>query len=235
MPVLVTGRDCVEAWEQVVRRLNHVPGRREANTMVHIQEPTNTDERCLARFNPRAVKLQGDNAHDVANTLFPAKTLRNLKPSEDLYSRYAKAYRRGAIRKFAWGTYFGRLTTFGAKRVNQLDRAIESARHWQNNHRSVLTFHLSSAETDGIRVRGGPCLQYIQLNCPTKHTVDAVAVYRAHDYFNKALGNFIGLSRILQFFALQTGRTAGSLTVLSIDAFLEASHGDVVRLLMRQD
>jgi thymidylate synthase len=130
-----------------------------------------------------------------------------------------------------WGTYFERLIRFGTSGVNQLERAIASAENWERNHQAVLVFHVSSAETDGIRVRGGPCLQYVQLLCPDAKTIELSAVYRSHDYYNKALGNLIGLARLLNFVASEVGRNPGSLTCHSMHAFLGGTKGNVQALI----
>lgn len=49
----------------------------------------------------------------------------------------------------------------------------------------------------------------------------ATAVYRSHCYFSKAYGNFIGLGRLMQLVARETGLAAGELTVVSTQARLE--------------
>src|SRR5690606_1657268 len=95
--------------------------------------------------------------------------------------------------------------------------------NWKVTYRAALIMHISSSETDNLRPLGGPCLQYLQLNCPTSEQVDLLAVYRNHDYCNKVLGNYFGLSRTLAFICGQTGRQVGDVTCSSAHAYFQAS------------
>lgn len=70
-------------------------------------------------------------------------------------------------------------------------------------------------------MQGGPCLQFVELLWNDDDSLDMVAVYRSHDYSTLALGNFIGLSDLLEFICLHTGKTPGKLTVHSVYAFIE--------------
>jgi hypothetical protein len=47
-------------------------------------------------------------------------------------------------------------------------------------------------------------------------------VYRNHDYFNKALGNFIGLAKLLEFICTEAQQRPGSLVVHSIHGYSSA-------------
>jgi thymidylate synthase len=49
------------------------------------------------------------------------------------------------------------------------------------------------------------------------------AVYRSHDYFHKALGNLLGLSRLLEYVALKTRHEVGTMTCLSTYAFVDVA------------
>ena len=71
------------------------------------------------------------------------------------------------------------------------------------------------------------CMQYIELLCPDRETVSLLAVYRNHDYFQKALGNFIGLGQLLKFICDQTGRQAGTLTCHSAHAYYQSNKAEL--------
>jgi thymidylate synthase len=62
-------------------------------------------------------------------------------------------------------------------------------------------------------------------------TLSLAAVYRSHDYVLKALGNFIGLSRLLNYVCSKTGHSVGTLTCLSAYAFLGTRRGAAATLL----
>lgn len=233
MPTLFSAADPEDGWRQVCAHL--LANQSECfEAIVAIQNPLKIHGDWRTRFNPQAVSAVGDRIADVANTIFPLKTRLNTTSRIALYSRYRSAYERRKHRhQGVWGTYFHRLISFGTSNLNQLERAIASMSSWEHNHKAVVVLHTSSAETDGVRTRGGPCLQYVQLNCPDFHNVNLLAVYRNHDYFNKALGNFIGLARLLDYVAAETNRKPGSLTCVSAHAYFDVSRASMHALLAR--
>jgi len=222
--------NCVEAWSAVSHHLlvnKHV----DTNVVVVITDPLHFENAWLTRFNPRAIKAKGDQIRDVINTVFPGKTRQNSADRHAFYARYKKAHRRG--KKKGWGTYFLRLIQFGEQEENQLDNAIQVLSTWKNNPHAAVTFHLSSPETDSLRPRGGPCWHYAEVLCPDKDSAELVAVYRNHDYFNKALGNFIALSRLLRFIGQETNRVPKRVVCHSARAYYDATKSDYQTLLAR--
>lgn len=210
------------AWRTASSHLIGVGGE-DFNLLVSFPCATALDEAPLKEYDPRTVLgSKFDRARDVANTIFPAKTWANSSTRADLYKRYLKANKRG--RKKSWGTYFARMISFGSCEVNQLERVINALTSWeQKAYRAAFLMHTSSAETDKLRPLGGPCLQYVQFNCPSATTIDLLAVYRNHDYCNKVLGNLFGLSRLLRFVCKESGRTPGRVTCLSAHAYFNTS------------
>jgi thymidylate synthase len=230
MTVIFERTNCVEAWSAVSTHLL-LNGHVDTNVVVVITDPLYFEDAWLTRFNPNAVKAKGDQIRDVMNTVFPQKTWQNAGNRLEFYDRYKKAHRRG--KKKGWGTYFLRLIQFGKKEENQLDNAIRVLSGWKNNPHAAVTFHLSSPETDSIRSRGGPCWHYGEVLCPDKASVELVAVYRNHDYFNKALGNLIALARLLRFIGQETNRAPKRLVCHSVRAYYDASKLDFQTLLAR--
>jgi thymidylate synthase len=233
MARLIEAADNLSAWRAATQYLLDSGGQ-ASNLVLAIEDPIERTRDWFTRFDPRQEGSRYDRIRDVANTIFPERTYRNAQTRSDLYARYARAHarRRGHF-PGSWGTYFGRLTCFGASKGNQLERAIEAMHRWTRNHKAAIVLHISSSETDGIRTRGGPCLQYIQVLCPSRTRVDMLAVYRSHDYFNKTLGNLVGLGRLQQFIALETGRRVGRLSCHSTHAFLGAPFKTTCALLAR--
>lgn len=200
----------------------HLIANRGAGFNMLVSFPYATDESPLSDYDPRAILgPRFDRARDVANTIFPAKTRVNSRARADFYNRYLRAHSRGL--KKGWGTYFQRLISFGGDKVNQLERVIVALTTWQNTYRAALIMHTSSAETDKLRPLGGPCLQYLQFNCPSAAEIDLLAVYRNHDYCNKVLGNFYGLNRLLKFVCDESGRHPGTVSCLSVHAYFDTS------------
>lgn len=230
MAVLFERTTCVEAWLDVSRYLLD-NGPKVCNILVTITNPTFFDQAWCTRYNPRTANAKGDNIRDVMNTIFPQKTRHNSPDRHAFYERYKKANRRRHRKN--WGTYFGRLISFGDKKKNQLEAAISALNRWKNNPHAALTVHLSSPETDSLKPLGAPCWHYGEFLCPDRHTIELVAVYRNHDFFNKALGNYIGLSRLLSFVCQETGRNPGRLVCHSVQAYYQATKGEFQRLVAR--
>jgi thymidylate synthase len=228
--ITFAGAHPATVWLLACEHLLATPERAAFNMMLEFPCSAVSDDAALATYNPRRILGQKfDSASDVSNTIFPLKTRLNSASKANFYERYQRAHRRG--RKKGWGTYFGRLISFGSGQINQLDRAIAALARWPGVHRAAIQMHISSPETDALRTRGGPCLQYIQLNCPSAGQVNMLAVYRNHDYCNKVLGNLFGLSRLLNFIGSESGWAPGQVSCLSAHAYLGTSDRNQ-RLLM---
>ena len=81
--------------------------------------------------------------------------------------------------------------------------------------------HLSSAALDTPRPLGAPCWQYGQFVRSENDKLSLIAVYRSQDYFQKALGNYVGLIRLLRFVCQRANMEMGTLTCLSTFATLQ--------------
>ena len=119
----------MDAWTKAVDPLL-AHGPTESNLVVSIADPAYFENAWLERFNPRSVDGKADWIRDVANTVFPQKTLANSADRHEFYDRYLRAHRRSKHRR--WGTYFERLIQFGSKKENQLERAINALNNWKN-------------------------------------------------------------------------------------------------------
>jgi len=69
--------------------------------------------------------------------------------------------------------------------------------------------------------------------CHRDGTIDLFAVYRNQDYFNKALGNFVGLADLLNFVCQQSGRRPGKLICNAAHAFNGGRKADLSLLVSR--
>lgn len=126
-------------------------------------------------------------------------------------------------------TYFGRMVSWPGSNppVNQLKERIQYLRtqHSQGNRRANAANIAMGGEGElgaslqihGSRDRrwqGGPCLVHLDL---TVHDgrLNMLATYRHWHLVTRALGNLLGLSRLLLFLCEQTGHSVGELTVVS--------------------
>lgn len=190
------------------------------NLLVHVASPTAGDEQDLRPLDPARLAPQALSVFDVAATIFPKRSTRwSLAPIEFVkyyLPVYARLKRR---RRSGWGFYFHRLASFGKSATPQLAQIVDGLAGWGYNHHGAFVVHTCSPETDRPRPQGGPCWQYGQFMADGGR-LSLTAVYRSHHYFLKALGNFVGLSRLLAYVCLKTGHQPGTLTFLSTYAFL---------------
>ncbi|WP_132257445.1 hypothetical protein [Paucimonas lemoignei] len=216
---------CLEAWQTGARKI--VQGRGEAfNLITEIAQPTQLDSQWLQDYSPH--RTAGvERIEDVIDTIFPISLHQRFPVRAELYSKYLTRHRRAmkwSRNRGRWGTYFERLIAFGRPEpVNQLERVIEKLTTWEQRNTTGLVFHLSSPATDAPRTRGGPCWHFGELLWHSNNVLDLVVVYRNHDYFNKALGNFIALGQLLGFIAGESGKTAGKLICHSVHAYSDKS------------
>lgn len=202
---------------------------------------------------------RGDDLRDVIHTIFPMKYAALVGTREELYSKYLRSHfrraRLAAKKKNQWGTYFLRLICFEQQPLirkainprsplpdiarqhkdlgadNQIENVIHALGGWKNSPKAAIYCHISGAHLDTLQPLGSPCLQYVQFTQSAPDTVDMTVVYRSHDYFNKALGNFIGLGQLLGYVCEQSGKNPGKLTCHAIRAYSESSQKKLKELL----
>jgi hypothetical protein len=218
---------CLEAWHAGCMLLLQSGGEL-CNLVTTIEKPCDIDESWLSTYSPDSVFGSGDSIRDVVNTIFPYKLYRRSLSREQLYNSYLVAHdraRRMPHGRHAWGTYFERLIRFPTtgQRVNQLERVIEKLNTWPQRNTTGLVFHLAGPVTDAPRTRGGPCWHFGEILWNEGDRLDLVVVYRNHDFFNKTLGNFIGLGRLLDFVCNATNKQAGKLICHSVHAYHQST------------
>lgn len=229
-PTFIQHQHIVGAWRACTELLVNEGDR--FNLTVHIEAPSDIDEQTIALLNPQRVSPSTTGLFDVANTIFPRQSAFHGATLTDFFDHYKVVYRRGLRRhKNAWGTYFQRLSEFGPQGTNQLSTIINAINSWNVRPRAAFVVHLSGVHLDTPRPLGAPCWQYGQFLRSDDRTLSMSVTYRSHDYFAKALGNFVGLGRLLEFVCSRTGYTVGTLTCLSTYAHLNGKRADARRLL----
>lgn len=217
----VEGRTALDAWRNGVAM---VLGRGEVfNLFTTINEPTIIDAGWLAQCSPRKRGFPGDDVREVIKTIFPFELALAQPDRGALYQAYLERHDR-AMRfkrnRSAWGTYFERLVRFpDHPETNQLEVVIEKLNKWEKRSSTGLVFHLSTPARDRPRTRGGPCWHFGELVWHPGNRLDLVVVYRNHDFYNKALGNFLGLGQLLDFICKASGKTPGKLVCHSVHAY----------------
>lgn len=184
--------------------------------------------------------------HTVAETIFPGFEYRRrgLQGVFDFYPE--KVY--PAIKKhrsISWGTYAYRLVRrrdAHGNYINPLQQMIEKMKSEitkSGPKRSCYEIGVAEGEydlplynpvDDRKRRMGGPCLSHLSFKL-FGGAIHLTAVYRSHDYSYKVPGNLLGLARLQDCVARETGQGVGNLVVHSSYAFLGSSKSGMRTLL----
>lgn len=216
------------AWLRSVEYLLSCGGE-WSNLMVQIANPTQVEapihtayEQLLARHHLLTLK-------QVIYTIFPLSLYRQVgKDPAKLFDRYNRSggiydyLRRWYPRKFGWGSYFRRMTCYPAVdsqghivRTNQLENVLGMLKERDRIYKAAYTISIQIPGTDGRRIRGGPCLNYVALQLKHPRVLCMLAVFRSHDFIQRAYGNYLSLGYLMEFLCDQTDYTMGTLSCLS--------------------
>lgn len=174
-----------------------------------------------------------ENALGVAEVLFPecvGSAAGDVEPCLTKGLTKIRKLRAAAGKPLSgWSdTYFERLVGQHAERngnlseigPNRVAEIIAKAKQWDHDYHAAFYASTTRAK-DKLRKRGAPCLQYVQAELFAGDQMRLFALYRSHDFLNKALGNFIGLRRLGQFIADRIDRELAEVTVISLHPFID--------------
>jgi thymidylate synthase len=220
----INSYNCLTAWRDACRFI--IENGAGSNLIVGIENPLSYSNAHLTDLYRNGLTTALE-VSDVSNTIFPHKFFQRHRSlsSEAFFDLHEKLYLRGktmhAKNRSRWGTYFLRFTKFGSRKHNQLQNIIDAINSRNTNNAACYIMHASSVDYDSnVRKMGNPCLQYVQIEAQASK-LNLTAVYRNHDFLNKALGNYIGLSRLLEFACLKTRKQVGSVVCHSIHYYLD--------------
>lgn len=225
-PVCIVSDDLQSAWLEVVKQLMHSHWELR-NLIIQIRNPGLLDPSFHAKIKGFA-KVQGLlGPKDVAYTIFPHKLYQLEGDAANLFAAYNKPEGLFDRVKIGWGTYFRRMTNYETANgiVNQLDTIIEAIRHRGNLCKAAYTIVIQNPGGETVRPLGGPCLNYIAVQAEPGQagqplTLGLLAVYRNHDFLERAYGNYWGLCNLLMFLANEVRGKAGPLTCVSSHAYV---------------
>ena len=167
----------------------------------------------------------------VANTIFPASLDRG-DGIEALRARYLAVYAKRMCQQGGWGRYFERMVRWETRDRRHVDQLAENIRMLRQlkaegawNYRQCYEIALFDPARDLIKPRGRQCLSFIELKPAPEGQLHMMAVYRNHHYVARTLGNLLGLGRLQDFIARETGFARGSLIVQSTHAELDLAGG----------
>lgn len=235
-PIIVNASDFQGAWAQAIIKLEENKWS-VWNLVVQIKAPGLID-RAIHTQTEDFARLHGlIKPNQVAYTIFPFKLYKPGISRERFYKKYWKyfAYTRKQPRK-GWGAYFERMIRYrptGRADVStdQLSNIIDSIKTRRVNYGSSFVMIIPYPYKDSKRIMAAPCLNYVTVqveNTPNDRLcVNLLAVYRNHDFLERAYGNYYGLCKLLQYIASETGAELGCVTCVSSHAYVSGSKRDL--------
>lgn len=216
--------DPFSAWIQSYKYLMSQPKKETFGLTVDIFHAGTWDEKWMDKFNARKWDKKFPSIYQDADVIFPDWKVRKKETLEDFFEYEIKRYKTATHKPFCdfpnWGNYFLRLTESKYTKTNSVWNCIKSLKTWGKQCRSVFTFHITSIDHDKIQPQGNCCLQYLELIQDEPGQLSICCAYRAHDYFVKALGNWIGISRLLTFICHHTGFKPGGILCMDGRAYI---------------
>ncbi len=230
-----------EAWFAAMEHLNKQDDKSDINIVLEIESPATASDlsRKIKRdFNQLLVEADQYPIHTVAETIFPGEEYRRHGPEGvfDVYPNevYPIIKKESANSR---GTYAHRLVR-GINNKGEECRPLENCIDRMKSEmekpatkRAIYEISLENVDTIPVNrndnlYMGFPCLSHLSFKL-MKHEskVHLTAVYRSHYYVIKALGNFLGLARLMDFVAREVGVEIGTLVCLSTFAVMDTPTG----------
>ncbi len=227
-PFLVVQADFQRAWAEAAKLLSRSSWEVN-NLVVQIRNPQQFASSLHERVSEFAVRHELLGPRHVAYTVFPQGLYRpgNREQLFELYNRPNGLYDRLHRRRQDWGTYFRRMTRYDSDEgpVNQLANIIEAIENRSTVSKAAYTIVIERPGGETIRPRGAPCLNYIavQLHRSSDVRIGLLAVYRNHDFLERAYGNYWGICNLVQFFCSELELEPGPVTCVSSHAYVSGN------------
>lgn len=169
--------------------------------------------------------LIGQN--QVSYTIFPYKLYKEGVGRERFYKYYWRYFEKTRhMEHSGWGTYFERMIRYvsGNKTIDQLGSIIDNINNRDKTFQAAYTMLIPYPHRDSNKMMGAPCLNYVTVQVENNNVYDKqinlLAVYRNHDFTERAYGNYYGLCNLLNYIANETNAIAGNLTCISSHAYV---------------
>ena len=239
------------AWLSSVLQVNAAPGHEAFNVVIGIEDPISeieSDEEIIGLVDEFLDSHEAQPLQTVANTIFPSATYKRYG-SPEFYEIYLKKI-YPKVKEHQWGRYFERMINYQTKDrvINPLDELIQrlkagiggKKRLYHNTYEMgiydpALDIRIYDPVRDANRSMNRQCLSFLSFKLDREMRLGLTAVYRNHFYIARLLGNMIGLGRLLQFVASESGANIGSLTIVSTHAEVDTfkwTREEVTKLIM---
>jgi hypothetical protein len=235
MAHLVTETNMVDAWLVAAELLEQLGGK-----TVHLDvafSASTPDAQPVERVVDEFVADRSWLVQTVANTIFP-KGLYHPRLGDQaaarLYENYELSMRLQRRLKRDKDTYFNRRLAYPTRQApfNQLEYVINRLRGQLDRNNplsSAYEIGLSYHADAEIRIQqpkidrnimSFPCLSHISLTWD-EGQLHLHATYRNQSFITRALGNYLGLTRLLGFLATEVGTEVGEVHCTATHADLE--------------
>ncbi len=225
-PRIVTTNGFQQAWLEVLRLLINSCWELR-NIVVHVKDPGIMNRSTHERVSQFAKQERLLGPKHVAYTIFPHRLYKRAGNASVLFNAYNRSnglYERIHRRKPGWGTYFRRMTHYdkGDVVVNQLGNIMDAVQGRKNISKAAYTVVIQNPGGETLRPLGSPCLNYVavQIDPAQPMVLGLLAVYRNHDFLERAYGNYWGLCNLLVFLARELCARPGPLTCVSSHAYV---------------
>lgn len=193
------------------------------NLIVQIENSIKIKQTVDDKVTDFAKELRIKTPRQVVYTIFPYQQYKKGN-RDSLYANYNTFHRRT---KTAWGTYFYRMIRYerDGRTHNQLENIIKAIKSRRNTTRAGYTIIIQYPGGESIRPLGGPCLNYlaVQVEPGDKRKIGLLAVYRNHEFIERAYGNYRGLCLLINYIAHETNSDPGTLTCVSSHAYVKSN------------
>lgn len=231
MSTLISGDTLTDAWLEDFEYLHNHGEQLNLITTIADPDPDRANGQIVAELDDWLLRKGKHRVMTVANTIFPEAYLRGRTDRQQFYGRYMNSLPR--LQKQSQnnrGTYFGRLIDYpvsGDTRrgstFNQIEAIIQKLlkelRHGRPK-RFAYPAQIFVPGRDSGQLMSFPCMSFVSFQLDSTHLC-LTAMYRNQFYFQRALGNFVGLACLQRFVAEAVGLRLGSLTVHACHAEID--------------
>lgn len=217
VPLMIEAENLSIAWAKILLRIIDNPGTEIAPLVVSL---TGFDEdNALAEDHAFRTKLDEllelkdkSSIENVGFTIFPERYWAIAGGNrKNLFELYTKSFGRMKAMypsKNGRGLYFQRLMMYGQGPCegNQLEWIISQYTGRTGVRRSMLQASIFDPSKDHVATAqlGFPCLQHVSFE-PTSAGLVVNAFYATQQIFDKAYGNYLGLTHLGKFMAHELG------------------------------
>ena len=237
-PIVICENSFQIAWAKAILALSNYNWN-TWNVLIHIDDPQLYDQTTDDLLKSFAERQKLIPPKHVAHTIFPQTFLKDDVSRDGLYKKYWRFFKLSRKKPHSgWGTYFERMIRYSTPKgdIDQLGSIIDNIKSRSRNYGASYAMVIPYPHRDLNKLMGAPCLNYMTIQVeytikPMKEkTINLLAVYRNHDFTERAYGNYLGLCNLLKYIARETDSSTGALTCVSSHAFVPKNREELTAI-----